>query len=112
MDALSIRSVLEEIISTVEKYELLYWSEILKKIQSNLVKAYSSGHAWAIKEILEDLDSMYGGMGSFNDFVISPHDNLQVKRGEISAANERLNYLRDRLYELIQEEKACLQRQE
>ncbi|NGY04733.1 DUF6966 domain-containing protein [Solimonas terrae] len=47
--------------------------------------------------------SAFGGMGSITDLVIHPLNKHRVAESEISAVNDRLQYLLGRGYELAQE---------
>lgn len=43
------------------------------------------------------LDS-YGGMGSFNDLLLSPSNNHKIRSEDVAVVNRELDYLRSRIW--------------
>jgi hypothetical protein len=50
---------------------------------------------------VEHLRTMFGGMGSFNDLVLHPRNGHSIKAVDVSAANEKLDELRSKIYSLV-----------
>src|SRR4051812_6060754 len=55
-----------------------------------------------------DLLSGYGGMGSFNDLVLHPHNGHRLIDSEIATSNERLSALRSTAYQQAMDLRNCL----
>lgn len=108
MGDLLIRKKMEKIRSILERHKVRFWPNLLAERERQLLEAYSSGYRWAKLEALEEIEMLYGGMGSFNDLVISREagDDIEIK--DTPNVNEELNKLRSQLYQMIQEEKARL----
>ena len=109
MGELLIREKLEKIRNILERHKVQFWPDFLAERERQLLAAYSSGHRWARREALEELEMLYGGMGSFNDLVISREGGHDIAIKDAPAVNERLNKLRSQLYQMIQEEETRLE---
>lgn len=68
-----------------------FWAD---KIQSTLKKGGRSSDIYLIEEIL----SWYGGMGSFNDLMISRYNDHLVDEKDEEKLNDELNRLRSQIY--------------
>jgi len=98
--ATELEKVLEKIISILEKHGERNWSEALRKSRTRIVASDYSG--------IELLLNYYGGMGSFNDFVIQPSivkSEIEFTDDEIEA-NNKLNSLRSIAWTLAREIKS------
>lgn len=69
-----------------------FWSG---KIQSALKKGGNSIDIYLLEEIL----SWYGGMGSFNDLIISRYNDHLVADKDEENLNDELNRLRSQMYQ-------------
>jgi len=106
---LLILAKLEEIRNILERHKVQFWPDFLAERARQLQAAYSSGHKRAKQEALEELEMLYGGMGSFNDLVISREGGHDIASRDVPKINAKLNKLRSRLYQVIQEEKTRLE---
>lgn len=104
-----ILAKLEEIRNILERHKERFWSDFLAERIQQLHWAYSSGHRGAMQGALEELEWLYGGMGSFNDLVICKERGHAITIEDAPGINEELNKLRSQLYQMIQEEKARLE---
>lgn len=68
-----------------------FWAD---KIQAALKKGGSSIDIYLLEEIL----SWYGGMGSFNDLMISRYNEHLVEGKDEEKLNDELNRLRSQIY--------------
>lgn len=71
-----------------------FWSD---KIQSALKEGGNSIDIYLLEEIL----SWYGGMGSFNDLMISRYNDHLVDEKDEEKLNDELNRLRSQLYQEV-----------
>lgn len=69
-----------------------FWAE---RIQTVLERGGTSLDLYSLKEIL----SWYGGMGSFNDLMISEYNDHLVKGKDEEKLNDDLNRLRNEIYQ-------------
>ena len=76
-----------------------FWAD---KIQSALKKDGGTIDIYLLEEIL----SWYGGMGSFNDLLISSYNDHLVDEKDEERLNDELNRLRSQIYQ----EATCLKR--
>ena len=83
-----LEETLEELISILEKHDEKHWSNMLQKSLQRIESGDYSG--------VELLKTFYGGMGSFNDFLIQP--NITKGKTEFTEkqieANNKLDLLR------------------
>ena len=109
MSELPILAKLEEIRSILERHKVQFWPDFLAERARQLQAAYSLGHKRAKQEALEELEMLYGGMGSFNDLVISREGGHDITIRNAPGVNDKLNKLRSQLYQMIQKEKTRLE---
>ncbi len=81
--------LLKEMYYLLNSVKEEYWS---RKIQDYLEEN---------KDNLSEVSSWYGGMGSLNDLIISPLNNHYIGTEKESILNEKLDDLRDRVYQYI-----------
>ena len=92
-----LEETLEELISILEKHDEKHWSNMLRKSLRRIESGDYSG--------IELLKTFYGGMGSFNDFLIQPN----ITKGKIEftekqiEANNKLDLLRGTAWALAGE---------
>lgn len=102
-----LERLLSQIRSLLERYQVKFWAAHFAELERRFKMVYRSGNDRAKREILEQLDDLYGGMGSFNDLTISSLNDAVSAEDEI-LATDNLNRLRRQLYRMLQEEKASL----
>ena len=78
--------VLEEMLSILEREKEQHWSQVIADCKKRIEKSDYSG--------IEKLLGCYGGMGSFNDLVLSPSTE--------NKENEDLYNLRSKAWELAE----------
>lgn len=105
-----IEATIQQTLLLLEEHEECYWSGKLQGILDRAQRARALGKA-SKAAVLDEIEHLYGGMGSFNDLVISRLAGHKVSAEEAAAANQELDLLRERLYKLLQEEKALCQGQ-
>jgi hypothetical protein len=76
------------------KVEELYWADKIKRV---LQKNGENADAYLLSEII----SWYGGMGSFNDLIISKYNGHQVNGVEEDKLNDELSRLRSAIYQEV-----------
>lgn len=86
----NILSILNGIILLFEENNNLYWSDNFQalKIQCETIKNKED-----IEEFVQATFRIYGGMGSFNDYVVYRNGELMIEE------NERLDKLRSELFQ-------------
>jgi len=109
MSELLLQTKLEEIRNILERHKVQFWPAFLAERERQLLAAYSSGHKGTKLKVLEDLEMLYGGMGSFNDLVISKEGGHDITTKDAPNVNEKINKIRTQLYQMIQEEKTRLE---
>lgn len=85
-------STLDETTDLLERVGEEFWLSWSRLCMDELQR----GDAYGLDRLL----GAYGGMGSFNDLVISPLNGHQVNAQELTSVNERLVHLRSRSWEL------------
>ena len=80
-----IQNTVDDIIAILEKYDD-DWANVFKRIKNNLYLNQ--------KNTIRDIRYLYGGMGSFNDFVFQKDGNMPKDD------NHKLYELRTKLYEV------------
>lgn len=90
----------------LDRYRDTYWLQHIKNLESQYLTFFLNGNEHQKDSYLEELQKLFGGMGSFNDFVIDVLNGHQIssRHDAITATNE-LNVLRSKLYIVIQKEK-------
>ncbi len=68
-----------------------FWAD---KIQAILKRCGGNIDLYLLEEIL----SWYGGMGSFNDLLISEYNDHLIKGKDEERLNDELNHLRNQIY--------------
>ena len=102
LDDSRIQRLLEQIRSLLERHQVESWSPYFVELEKHFQQAIMSNEDWKKQEVLEELDGLFGGMGSFNDLIIarSPH---AASRQELATVNDELNRLRRQLYRALHE---------
>jgi len=92
-----LEKTLKELISILEKHDEKHWAIMLRKSLQRIESGDYSG--------IELLKTFYGGMGSFNDFLIQP--NITKGKTEYTGkqieANNKLDSLRKTAWALAGE---------
>jgi len=78
----------EELLRSVGE---VYWAD---KIEQGIRKCEENRHGCNVDEIC----SWYGGMGSFNDLIISANNDHILNREDDAKLNDKLNKLRTDIY--------------
>jgi hypothetical protein len=84
---------LAECETLLANYGVDYWPSWLRHGADLVAAGDSRG--------LDHLRQGYGGMGSFNDLVISPLNRHRGGEEELRAADKRLDRLRSEIYQLL-----------
>jgi hypothetical protein len=100
-----IQRLVSQLRSLLEQHQVDFWAQHLAELEEQFKIAYASNKDSAKRDILDKLDELYGGMGSFNDVVITSQHGDAVARDAEVAVNEQLNNLRQQLYQALQEER-------
>ena len=85
------RPLIEALITTatfLEQYGETLWSDILRKEAGRDPLDRAS------------IRAIFGGMGSFNDLMLSPDNRHKILETEVKAANLRLDELGTRIFDL------------
>jgi hypothetical protein len=93
-----ILQLLEEINNILRKHNVRRWLGILPAITDNLRQAEESGNSHQILEIMDEILSLYGGMGSFTDLFINDQAGHDTAPKDISKVNSRLQALQEALF--------------
>ncbi len=97
MNGASIIDLLSEIRILLEKYQVTYWERYFEYLETEYRVAKQHNQDWKQNDLLDIMSSLFGGMGSFNDYAItSQHGDKITKREELKV-NRRLNELRHQL---------------
>lgn len=81
---------LDEVITLLAQSGERRWADWMRTVRAEIEQKDAHG--------LRRLLQAYGGMGSFNDLVLSPADGLAAGSGEGRAINVRLDTLRSTMY--------------
>lgn len=95
--------VLEELNDILGKYSVENWAQWMEKALTRIENSDFSG--------ITHLLGAYGGMGSFNDLILSSHDAQQPKGTTIDQDNARLDELASKAYSLATDIKREYERQ-
>ena len=72
-----------------------FWADkiktVLKKIENGDIASY----------VFEEIQSWFGGMGSFNDLVISRYNDHLIDEKDEQRLNDHLNKLRREIYDEV-----------
>ncbi|SFU17181.1 hypothetical protein SAMN05444141_1153 [Pseudovibrio denitrificans] len=82
---------LEELAALLENCGEMHWYKEVKKIQAS-----------PASEKYRNLRTWYGGMGSFNDLIISRFNGHTISEDHEEIANDKLSVLRTEIYNMIQ----------
>jgi hypothetical protein len=83
---------IKETVSLLEQVREEHWCNWMMKSLRYLENSDYYG--------IEHLRDAFGGMGSFNDLLISKDNGYPITDAEYGPINDRLDRLRDELYEL------------
>jgi hypothetical protein len=97
----SILSILDEILSVLNEYQINDWSRIIEEHKLELSKAMISGNDPRIQIELRDILGLYGGMGSFNDIYITDKPGCELPPDLLHAVNHHLQQLQSDLFDSI-----------
>jgi hypothetical protein len=100
-EELEILQLLGQIRALLERYEVGSWITHLADLETRFQEAIISGEDWKKQEVLDELDGLYGGMGSFNDLVIPHQPSVVISRQELVVANDELSKLRRQLHRAL-----------
>lgn len=92
-----IEQLLAEIHLLLEQYQVKYWTDYFAGLKSEFEVARIRGLDWRKQELVDELADLYGGMGSFNDYVITKLHGDAISRQDEFAVNAKLNHLRHQL---------------
>ena len=84
--------LLTECEALLRKVDELFWAD---KIRHTLKKGNRALDLYSLEDIL----SWYGGMGSFNDLIISTHNDHLVDDKDEDEINKKLSSLRSKIYQ-------------
>ncbi len=93
---MNLQKQLSETVSLLETVEEVYWAEKLSKIEAKINRHKNT--CW-LKELL----SYFGGMGSFNDLVISNVNGHKLYNKSENELNWQLNQYRQKIYQFASE---------
>jgi hypothetical protein len=77
---------------------------IIKSHRERLQTSATSESVKWVKDELEAIKGLYGGMGSFGDIYISPEAGYNVKSEDVSSVNSIFRGLQGQLYDEIERE--------
>ncbi len=92
--AKSTRELLTECKELLDSVDEVFWS---KKINALLDHNPNKLNERSVKQVL----SWYGGMGSFNDLIISSFNNHKTDGKNESEINDKLTKVRRQIYEQV-----------
>ena len=83
---------------------LVACEKLLRKVGENfwadkLLQILKESSSSLNKDLIEEIISFYGGMGSFNDLIISHHNDHVVKEKNENRLNNELAKLRNEIYQ-------------
>jgi len=83
---------------------LVACEKLLRKVGENfwadkLLQILKESSSSLDKDLIEEIISFYGGMGSFNDLIISHHNDHVVKEKNENRLNNELVKLRNEIYQ-------------
>jgi hypothetical protein len=102
-DELEIVQLLGQMRALLEQHRVWSWTTHFAALETDFEEAITSGEDWKKQEVLYELDDLFGGMGSFNDLVITSQSDPLLSRQELVKANDELNKLRRQLYRALRE---------
>jgi hypothetical protein len=99
-----ILALLNELWVLMDKYQVHSWKHPLKILHVNYQKAINERDVQSQYLALTEIKELFGGMGSFNDYVITHLHGDAVSESEEQEVNKNLNHLRHRLAAAVQSE--------
>src|SRR5258706_4222821 len=91
-------SIVETLVANLERGAALLDRHGVNPHWASLLRGYAARLEKGDRGAAADLLKQFGGMGSFNDGVISPLNGHRVEEDQIDVVNNQLNDLRERLY--------------
>jgi hypothetical protein len=88
----ALRKVLKEIIDLLEEVNDKEWLSTFEYFYAHSLTATNNEE---IKELDREIRKVFGGMGSFSDFILYNKGELLVEQ------NEQLNLLQHRLFKIV-----------
>ncbi|MEI8021413.1 MAG: hypothetical protein WCH39_24605 [Schlesneria sp.] len=77
----------------LRRYSITDWADTLNRAATLITGSDFSG--------VDDLFSIFGGMGSFNDIVIHPLNGNPIEDSEIDRVNNDFQSLKTDIYEIV-----------
>ena len=100
--------LLVEINIILDKHHVTKWFEILSNIQNRLEEAANNRNKKQMLLIMEEIRTLYRGMGSFNDLFITDQAGHEIAPEDISVVNSQLQTLQKELFLAAKDEIARL----
>jgi hypothetical protein len=110
MSLSNVINILEQIQSVLEQCSSKKWTTIIKTHAERLKAATDSNSVKWIKDELEAVKELYGGMGSFSDVYITPEAGYNIKHEDVSSVNNMFKGLQSQLYDETESELRRLNR--
>ena len=104
MAVTQILGLLDEINTVLVAHRVQKWFDFLSDTSTRLRDAAGTHNSKETLSILEELDSLFRGMGSFNDLFITNQAGHDILPGEIDAVNANLQSLQEELFCATREE--------
>jgi hypothetical protein len=95
--------ILREIRALLDRYRAEPWASRIRELEARADGALRQGPDWARQEAVDELRDLFGGMGSFDDAVISSLKGDAIAGSREAAVNAELSRLRDELYETLRD---------
>jgi len=99
----TILELLDSLIELLKKHQVNVWLEHLLDIRNAYHQSLVNARSQDMEIALAKLNTLFGGMGSFNDYVITSLHGDCVNREEEHIVNQKLNYLRRRLAKAVRD---------
>lgn len=93
----TIEQLLAEIHLLLAHHQVKYWTDYFAKLRREFEGVRLRGLDWRRQELVDELAELYGGMGSFNDYVITNLHGDVISRQDEFAVNAKLNHFRHQL---------------
>ncbi len=93
-----ISETVGQIANLLERYKVKFWAATFKETHEKLERAITNGWEHDISTAIRTMRSWYGGMGSFNDLIISNLNRDEIAEQEETSANKKLQDLSSKLY--------------
>jgi hypothetical protein len=92
-ERLALIGILDETIAFLRKHGVTHWPESLERSRAFIENRDFRG--------VEELFSIFGGMGSFNDVMIDPLNGHSVAESEVARVNDRFQMLKGNIYNSV-----------